>query len=76
MFHPNQIRTGEALALMAPRTGACLVPGCPCKDARLLSFRRAAFFAAIARRSGQTADRVVAPDPGWRITTLEGVDRS
>ncbi len=43
--------------------GACLVAGCTCKDARIVSFRRAAFFAAIARRTGETADRVIAPDP-------------
>ena len=50
MFHPNQIRTGEALALIVPsRTGACLIDGCTCKDARIVSHRRAAFFAAVAR---------------------------
>ena len=72
MFHPNQIRTGEALALIAPsRSGACLVTGCTCKDARIVSFRRAAFFAAVARQTGETADRVVAPEAGWRIPARE-----
>jgi hypothetical protein len=74
MFHPNQLRTGEPLPI-APSVpvGACLVAGCTCKDARIVSIRRAAFFAAVARRSGETADRHVAPEPGWTIPTFEGV---
>ena len=51
----------------------CLVEGCPCKDARIVSHRRAAFFAAVARQTGETADRLIAPDPAWRIPVLEGV---
>jgi hypothetical protein len=48
--------------------GACLVAGCPCKDARIVSTRRASFFAAWALDHGETADRVVeADDPSWRI---------
>jgi hypothetical protein len=48
--------------------GACLVAGCPCKDARIVSTRRAAFYAAWAMHRGETADRVVEPDdPSWRI---------
>ena len=47
-------------ATETPAPGACLISGCTCKDARIISYRRAAFFAAVARRSGQTADRVVA----------------
>jgi hypothetical protein len=46
------------------------VEGCPCKDARIVSTRRAAFFAAWARDHGETADRAVAPELGWRIPTL------
>ena len=73
MFHPNQIRTGEAFSLIVPsRPGACLVAGCTCKDARIVSFRRAAFFKALAARTGQTADRVVATDPAWQIPTFKG----
>ena len=49
---------------------ACLVPGCTCKDARIVSHRRAAFFAAVARTHGETADRTVAPDPEWRLPLL------
>ena len=51
---------------------ACLVEGCPCKDARIVSHRRAAFYAAVARRSGETADRIIAAEDGWRIPTFEG----
>jgi hypothetical protein len=47
--------------------GACLINGCSCKDSRIVSYRRAAFFAAMALRSGQTAKRVVAVEPTWRI---------
>jgi molybdopterin biosynthesis enzyme len=73
MFHPNQLRTGNVLELIAPSTaGACLVAGCPCKDARIVSHRRAAFFAAVARQAGQTADRVIVAEPSWRIPLLEG----
>ena len=50
--------------------GACLVGGCPCKDPRIVSHRRAAFFAAVAREHGETADRTVAADPDWRIPAL------
>jgi hypothetical protein len=73
MFHPNQFRTGEPLPIVqSSRTGACLVAGCTCKDALILSFRRAAFFAAVARDAGETADRVIAPDPAWRLPVFEG----
>jgi hypothetical protein len=48
----------------------CLVEGCPCKDARIVSKRRSAFFAAWAQQHGETADRMVAPELGWRIPTL------
>jgi hypothetical protein len=48
----------------------CLVAGCPCKDARIVSQRRAAFFAAWARDHGETADRAVVPESDWRIPTI------
>jgi hypothetical protein len=48
------------------------VAGCTCKDARIVSHRRAAFYAAAARRTGETADRIVAAEAGWRIPTFEG----
>ena len=47
--------------------GPCLVDGCPCKDARIVSRRKTAYFAARARLAGQTADRVIVPERGWRI---------
>ena len=46
----------------------CLVDGCGCKDARIVSRRKAAYFAARAQGNGQTADRVIAPEPEWRIS--------
>ena len=52
--------------------GACLSAGCTCKDARILSHRRAAFITAMARQNGETADRVIAPDPEWRLPSVEG----
>jgi hypothetical protein len=68
MFHPDQLTAPAAVATLVPtRTGACLLEGCTCKDARIVSHRRAAFFAAIARRTGETADRIIAVDPEWRL---------
>ena len=55
----------QAVATRRSASGACLVAGCPCKDARIVSHRRAAFFASWARDHGETADRVVPPDPRW-----------
>ena len=73
MFHPNQLRTGEPILIAEPAPSrACLVAGCTCKDARIVSHRRAAFYAAVARRTGETADRIVAAEDGWRIPTVEG----
>lgn len=82
MFHPDQTNIrylpepAAATELAAPAwTRACLVDGCACKDARIVSHRRAAFFAALARRTGETADRVIAPEAGWDWTsTTTGVD--
>ena len=62
---PNTDIMEEAMA-SAPAK-ACLTAGCPCKDARIVSRRRAGFFAALARSRGETADRIVAPERGWRI---------
>ena len=74
MFHPEPAphRRSDPHRRAGP-LGACLVAGCTCKDARIVSHRRAAFFAAVARRSGETADRIVAAEAGWRIPTFEGV---
>lgn len=52
------------------RDVACLVAGCPCKDPRIVSTRRARFFAAVARFRGETADRVVRPEPGWTLPAV------
>ena len=75
MFHPDQANatTATVPALVVPvGSRACLVDGCPCRDARIVSHRRAAFFAFLARHAGETADRVILPDPEWIIPT--GVD--
>lgn len=52
------------------RASRCLAPGCPCQDARIVSHRRAGFFHHLAVVSGETADRVVQPDPDWQLPTL------
>jgi hypothetical protein len=45
----------------------CLVEGCPCRDARIVSHRRAKFFAHLAVVNGETAQRVIDPEPGWTL---------
>ena len=59
----QQVERQEAISHSVRR--ACLVDGCPCKDIRIVSQRRTAFFAAWAREHGETADRIVQPDPSW-----------
>jgi hypothetical protein len=65
---------GRPRAISRPARPACLVPGCTCKDARIVSHRRAAFFAAWAKDHGETADRIVPPDPGWIMSFLRSTD--
>jgi hypothetical protein len=67
----------ESTTPTAPIQRACLVAGCACKDARIVSHRRAAWFAVLARANGQTANRIVDVDPAWRprvtsVATPEG----
>lgn len=50
---------------------SCRQDGCTCQDARIVSFRRAGFFAVVARKNGETADRQIAPEAGWRIPADE-----
>ncbi len=52
-----------------PSRRACLVDGCSCKDARIISHRRAAYFASQARANGETADRVLPTETDWRLPT-------
>ena len=62
------MNTPEEITTQAQTSrGPCLVDGCPCKDARIVSRRKAAYFASQARSNGQTADRVIAPERGWRL---------
>lgn len=71
-FHPDQfnivILDTPTITPAPPERSACLVRDCPCKDARIVSHRRAAFFAALARQAGETADRVVPADPTWAFS--------
>jgi hypothetical protein len=60
-------RNDEINEQSATSRGPCLVDGCACKDARIVSRRRAAYFAARARQTGQTADRVIRSEPGWYL---------
>jgi hypothetical protein len=55
----------QATASQARR--ACLVEGCTCKDARIVSHRRAKFFSAWAKDHGETANRVIKADPAWSL---------
>ena len=69
---PRPTRTFTKTAPVFPMPvarGGCLQAGCECRDVRIVSRRRAAFFAALARKQGETADRVIAPDPDWMLTT-------
>jgi hypothetical protein len=75
MFHPDQLTAPTAVATIVPTwSGACLVAGCPCKDARIVSHRRAAFFAAVARQTGETADRIIPVDPTWQLPAAASLD--
>lgn len=49
------------------RPARCLSPGCPCQDARIVSHRRARFFAHLAVTHGETADRIIPPETDWVI---------
>ena len=79
MYHPEQLNIAMIetdVPSTPPQRSACLVKGCPCKDARIVSHRRTAFFAAIARRTGETADRVIPADPDWAFdwVTVDPLD--
>jgi len=67
MQAPETIEIVEATETPAP--GACLLSGCTCKDARIVSSRRARFFADLAKAQGETALRVIRPEPGWTLPT-------
>jgi hypothetical protein len=72
MHHPDQFKIvildDPVVPPPPPLRSACLVPGCPCKDSRIVSHRRARFYAAIARQDGETADRVVPVEPSWSFS--------
>jgi hypothetical protein len=58
------------------RPSRCLAPGCPCRDARIVSHRRARFFAHLAVVSGETADRIIEPETDWAIPPSTGSESS
>ena len=67
--------TTDVTGIIAPPSGrACLVEGCPCKDARIVSSRRATFFARMARSRGETADRQIVAEDDWRLPTSPALD--
>lgn len=53
---------------------ACRQDGCTCQDARIVSPRRAAFFAVVAKANGETSDRHIAPEPGWTLADVGATD--
>ena len=53
----------EPAPVIRPASVGCLQPGCPCKDARVLSFRTLRFVKHLAEQRGQTLDRVVRAEP-------------
>ena len=59
-----------------PSRRACLVDGCSCKDARIISTRRAAYFASQAIANGETADRIVPAEADWRLPTDKDIESS
>jgi hypothetical protein len=65
VMESQQVERHEAAASKGRR--ACLVEGCTCKDARIVSHRRAAFFSAWAKDHGETANRIIRPDPSWNF---------
>jgi hypothetical protein len=58
----------------SPARRACLVEGCACKDARIVSTRRATYFATVAKARGETADRIVAAETEWRLPVSPALD--
>jgi len=57
-----------------PSRRSCLVDGCSCKDARILSHRRVAYFASRAIANGETANRIVAVQADWRLPAHPAFD--
>ena len=59
-----------------PSRRTCLVDRCSCKDARIISTRRAAYFASQAMANGETADRILPADADWRLPTDNDIETS
>jgi hypothetical protein len=62
---------GQKSGARPTRPSRCLAPGCACQDARIVSHRRARFFAHLAEVSGETADRVIQPEADWTLPPIE-----
>ena len=58
----------------SPSRSACLVTGCSCKDARIVSTRRASYFASVAKARGETADRMIEAEPTWVLPVWSDPD--
>jgi hypothetical protein len=76
MFYPLSAPLAHGPIPATPTWVGCLAPGCSCRDARIVSTRKTAFFAALARGRGQTSDRAIAPDPTWSLTNLTSLERA
>ena len=60
MYYPPGYRPASQPApVITPTVRGCLVEGCSCRDARILSYRKLEFFRALAKQRGQTLERVV-----------------
>lgn len=55
------------------RPSRCLAHDCPCQDVRIVSHRRARFFAHLAVANGETAARVIAAELDWQIPRSDDV---
>jgi hypothetical protein len=64
----------ETTALSPTVARSCRAEGCFCQDGRIVSHRRAAFYAVVARANGETADRKIVPEPGWLIRAATPTD--
>lgn len=65
----GSIEQVETSTNQSPRS-RCFVAGCPCRDVRIVLRRKAAFFADLAVRRGETADRIIRPESGWSLPSL------
>ena len=65
----TDLQRGTEHRLERTPRGGCRVDGCGCTDSRIVSPRRARFHAYLAGARGETANRLIAPDPEWALPT-------